>query len=166
MAAGFLARPDGPRIAMIETGGWDTHSAQARACQPAEGLDAMIAALRDGLGAVWNETTVLVATEFGRTAAANGTGGTDHGTASAAMLAGGAVKGGRILADWPGLAPTALYEGRDLKPTIGLDTLIAATAAESFGLEPERLARALFPKAGAGRRCRACCAPERQDAGR
>ena len=104
LAASFLARPDGPRIAMLETGGWDTHSAQApRLANQLKALDAMVAALRDGLGAAWAETTVLVATEFGRTVAANGTGGTDHGTASAAMLLGGAVQGGRVLADWPGL---------------------------------------------------------------
>ena len=106
LAAGFLAKPDGPRIAMIETGGWDTHSAQnPRLAAQLKALDALIASLRDGLGDAWQTTTVLVATEFGRTAAANGTGGTDHGTGAAAMLFGGAVRGGRVLADWPGLAP-------------------------------------------------------------
>jgi uncharacterized protein (DUF1501 family) len=147
MAAGFLARPDGPRIAMIETGGWDTHSAQnARLTFQLRGLDAMVAAMRDGLGDAWQQTVVLVATEFGRTAAVNGTGGTDHGTGSAALLAGGAVQGGRVIADWPGLGAGALYEGRDLKPTLGLDALIAATAAECFGLERERVAKVLFPQ--------------------
>jgi uncharacterized protein (DUF1501 family) len=94
---------------------------------------------------------VLVATEFGRTAAANGTGGTDHGTASAAMLFGGAVKGGRVFTDWPGLSQANLYEGRDLKPTIGLDAVIAGAAAECFGVEPERAGRAMFPAARIGR---------------
>ncbi len=145
MAATFLAKPDGPRIAMIETGGWDTHSGQAgRLGFQLKALDTMIASLRDGLGPVWNDTVVLVATEFGRTAAANGTGGTDHGTASAAMLVGGAVKGGRIVADWPGLGQSALYEGRDLKPTMDLDSLIMTSAAQSFGLEPERVGRTMF----------------------
>jgi uncharacterized protein (DUF1501 family) len=144
-AASFLAKPDGPRVAMIETSGWDTHSAQqGRLANQLKALDAMIDALRSGLGDVWKETTVLVATEFGRTAAANGTGGTDHGTASAALLAGGAVKGGRVLADWPGLAPNALYDGRDLAPTLDLDMLIAATAAETFGFDPEKTMRTLF----------------------
>ncbi len=144
-AASFLAEPDGPRVAMIETSGWDTHSAQqGRLANQLKALDAMIGALRSGLGDVWKETTVLVATEFGRTAAANGTGGTDHGTASAALLAGGAVKGGRVLADWPGLAPNALYDGRDLAPTLDLDMLIAATAAETFGFDPEKTMRTLF----------------------
>jgi uncharacterized protein (DUF1501 family) len=88
---------------------------------------------------------VVVATEFGRTAAPNGTGGTDHGTASAAMLLGGTVDGGRVVADWPGLSQSALYEGRDLKPTADLDALIATALAEHYGLEPARVAGALFP---------------------
>ncbi len=147
LAARFLSQPLGPRIAMLETGGWDTHSAQApRMANQLKGLDAMIAALRDGLGAAWADTTVLVATEFGRTVAANGTGGTDHGNGSVAMLLGGAVQGGRVLADWPGLAAGALYQGRDLQPTTGLDALIAQAAGECFSLDPEQLARALFPQ--------------------
>jgi uncharacterized protein (DUF1501 family) len=148
LAASFLVRPDGPRIALLETSGWDTHSAQApRLANQLKALDAMVAALRDGLGAAWDETTVLIATEFGRTVASNGTGGTDHGTAAAAMLLGGAVQGGRVLADWPGLAPGALYQGRDLQPTTSLDTLIAAAAAEAFAVDPERVRRTLFPRA-------------------
>ena len=150
LGAGFLARDDGPRIAMIETGGWDTHSAQTgRLAAQLKALDTMIAALRDGLGPAWNKTTVLVATEFGRTAAANGTGGTDHGTGSVAMLMGGAVSGGRVVADWPGLSPSNLYEGRDLKPTAALDALIAGAASESLGLDPHRTASTLFSRAGA-----------------
>lgn len=144
-AATFLSRPDGPRVAMIETSGWDTHSAQNnRLTKQLMALDTLIGALRDDLGEAWKQTTVLVATEFGRTAAANGTGGTDHGTASAAMLMGGAVKGGRILTDWPDLAADALHEGRDLKPTLDLDVLIATVAAESFRLDPELTMRTLF----------------------
>lgn len=151
MAAGFLARPDGPRIAMIETSGWDTHSGQnARLATQLRALDGLIAGLRDGLGPVWADTVVIVATEFGRTARANGTGGTDHGTGAVAMLVGGAVQGGRVLADWPGLAAAQLLEGRDLKPTMGLDALLASACAQTFGLDPERTARTLFPNA-AGR---------------
>jgi uncharacterized protein (DUF1501 family) len=152
MAAGFLAREDGPRVAMIETSGWDTHSGQqARLATQLRGLDGLLGALRDGLGAAWSQTVVLVATEFGRTVAANGTGGTDHGTASAAMLVGGAVQGGRIIADWPGLAAGDLFEGRDLRPTLALDALIAASCAETFGLDPERTLRVLFPEAVRGK---------------
>ncbi|HEY2019760.1 DUF1501 domain-containing protein, partial [Paraburkholderia sp.] len=102
------------------------------------------AAFKDGMGASWSNTTVLVATEFGRTAAANGTGGTDHGTGSVAMVLGGSVRGGRVIADWPGLAPHQLYQARDLRPTASLDALIAGTASESLGLDPERTASALF----------------------
>lgn len=152
VAASFLARPDGPRIAMLETGGWDTHTGQQfRLAAQLKALDGIVAALRDNLGPVWDQTVVLVATEFGRTAAVNGTGGTDHGTASVAMLLGGAVRGGRVLADWPGLSQANLYEARDLKPTIGLDAVIAGAAAESFRIDPERVARTLFPTAAAGR---------------
>jgi uncharacterized protein (DUF1501 family) len=150
LAASFLSRRDGPRIAMIETGGWDTHSAQTpRLAAQLKALDTMMAALRDGLGPAWSDTTVLVATEFGRTAAANGTGGTDHGTASVAMLLGGAVNGGRVIADWPGLGAGALYEGRDLRPTAGLDDLISVAAAETFALDAQRLRRSLFAQAPA-----------------
>lgn len=145
LAAGFLVRADGPRIAMIETGGWDTHSQQGpRLARQLGQLDTLVAALQAGLGPVWADTVVVVATEFGRTAAVNGTGGTDHGTAAAAMLLGGAVRGGRVLADWPGLAPANLYEARDLKPTLDLDALLAGAAAESFGLDPVRTRTALF----------------------
>lgn len=146
MAASFLARQDGPRLAMIETEGWDTHSAQAgRLALRLQALDSLIAGLREGMGPAWSETVVLVATEFGRTVAVNGTGGTDHGTGSAAMLIGGAVRGGRMIADWPGLAAANLFEGRDLRPTLSLDALIAQTCAETFGLDPDRVAQVLSP---------------------
>lgn len=149
LAATFLARADGPRIAMIETGGWDTHSQQTgRLARQLSGLDAMLAALRDGLGPVWNQTVVLIATEFGRTAAANGTGGTDHGTASAAMLIGGAVKGGRVIADWPGLSQPQLYEGRDLRPTTALDALLAGAAGECLRLDPALVYRTTLAEGG------------------
>ncbi|MFM0206840.1 DUF1501 domain-containing protein [Paraburkholderia sediminicola] len=152
LAAGFLSRDDGPRIAMIETGGWDTHTAQnARLANQLKALDTMLAALRDGMGPLWSKTTVVVATEFGRTAAANGTGGTDHGTGSVAMVLGGSVAGGRVLADWPGLKPGDLYQARDLKPTLSLDALIAGAASESLGLDPQRTASTLFGESGGTR---------------
>jgi uncharacterized protein (DUF1501 family) len=150
LAAALLARADGPRIAMIETGGWDTHTRQtARLALLLKGFDAMLAAMRDGLGKSWAKTTVLVATEFGRTAAENGSGGTDHGTASLAMLIGGAVKGGGILTDWPGLAPANLYESRDLKPNMALDALIAGAAGETLSVDPDLVMRTIF-KEGTG----------------
>lgn len=152
MAASFLGRADGPRIAMIETSGWDTHSGQAaRLAAQLRNLDNLLGGLHEGLGTAWNETVILVATEFGRTVAANGTGGTDHGTGAVAMMLGGAVQGGRIVADWPGLAPANLLDGRDLKPTLALDALITAACAQSFALDPDRLAPVLFPQGARGK---------------
>ena len=146
LAAKLLSAPGGARIAMIETGGWDTHSGQrGRLGGQLKGLDAMVAALKTGLGPHWDNTLVVVATEFGRTVKANGTGGTDHGTGSVAMLLGGAVQGGRVQADGPGLGDAALYEGRDLKPTTALDVLIASAVSRLFGLAPAGTAKALFP---------------------
>jgi uncharacterized protein (DUF1501 family) len=138
---------DGARIAMIETNGWDTHSGQrGRLNAQLRDLDQLLAALKTGLGADWANTLVVVATEFGRTARPNGTGGTDHGQASAAMLLGGAVAGGKVIADWPGLSNAALYEGRDLKPTMDLDALIAGALAQHYALEPSRAMSTLFPE--------------------
>ncbi|WP_034156701.1 DUF1501 domain-containing protein [Sphingomonas sp. ERG5] len=146
LAAKLLAAPDGARIAMIETGGWDTHAQQrGRLGTQLKGLDALIGALQAGLGPLWADTMVLVATEFGRTVAVNGTGGTDHGTASSAMLLGGGVKGGRVIADWPGLGMSALYEGRDLKPTMQLDAFIGGAVASHFDTDPVRTMMTLFP---------------------
>ncbi|MGL4313946.1 MAG: DUF1501 domain-containing protein [Sphingomonas sp.] len=148
LAAKLLAPADGARIAMIETGGWDTHAAQrGRLAGQLKGLDGLVASLKDGLGPLWANTLVVIATEFGRTAAVNGTNGTDHGTASCAMLLGGAVRGGRIVADWPGLKQNALYEGRDLRPTTSLDGLIGGAMASHFAVDPGRLMPTLFPGA-------------------
>lgn len=148
--AARLLGADGARLAVIETGGWDTHAGQrGRFGFQMRGLDALVAALRSGLGEAWQQTLVIVATEFGRTVAPNGTGGTDHGTGAAAMLLGGAVAGGRILADWPGLGAAALHDGRDLRPTLGLDVLIAAAVAQHYRLDPGRTGRMLFPESGA-----------------
>ncbi len=146
LAARLLAADNGARIAMIETGGWDTHAGQrGRLGAQLNGLDQMIAALKTGLGPLWGKTMVLVATEFGRTVKVNGTQGTDHGTGSVAWLLGGAVQGGRVVADWPGLSDAALYEGRDLRPTAGLDAVIGSAAAAHFGVDPARAMPALFP---------------------
>ncbi len=144
-AGKLLSAPDGPRIAAMELGGWDTHQAQAqRLTRPLQQLDAGLVALRDALGPIWAETAVLVMTEFGRTARANGTGGTDHGTGTVAFVAGGAVRGGRVLADWPGLADAQLLDGRDLQPTLDLRGLAKGLLAAHLGLPPAALLRA-FP---------------------
>jgi uncharacterized protein (DUF1501 family) len=132
---------------MIETNGWDTHSGQrGRLAAQLRNLDGIVGSLKSGLGADWASTLVVVATEFGRTVRPNGTGGTDHGEASLAMLFGGAVDGGRVIADWPGLSTAALYEGRDLKPTTELDALIAGALSQHYALELGRVMPALFPE--------------------
>jgi uncharacterized protein (DUF1501 family) len=148
LTAKLLAAENGSRIAMIETGGWDTHAQQrGRLGTQLRGLDGMVGALKAGLGPLWRDTMVVIATEFGRTVKVNGTGGTDHGTGSMAMLLGGAVNGGRVIADWPGLSDAALYEGRDLKPTTGLDTVIGSAVAAHYAVDGARAMAALFPQA-------------------
>jgi uncharacterized protein (DUF1501 family) len=154
-AAGFLKREDGPRVAMFDTTGWDTHAneggAQGQLALRLRGLDAALAALKDSLGPVWRQTVVLVATEFGRTAAVNGTRGTDHGTGAAAFLLGGAVAGGRVLADWPGLARTNLLENRDLKPTRDLRAVMKGVLRDHLRVPGAALDTTVFPGSAAVR---------------
>ncbi|HYM26775.1 MAG TPA: DUF1501 domain-containing protein [Steroidobacteraceae bacterium] len=148
-AAAFLRQEDGPQVAVFDTSGWDTHAneggAQGQLATRLAGLDAALASLRRELGPAWAETAVLAVTEFGRTAAINGTRGTDHGTATAAFLAGGAVAGGRVLADWPGLAPRQLYQGRDLAPTLDLRAVLKGVLAEHLGISARALDEDVFP---------------------
>ncbi|MCW6506448.1 DUF1501 domain-containing protein [Lichenifustis flavocetrariae] len=148
-AARLLAADDGPRIAALAFDGWDTHvnegGATGRLAVLLGGLDGAIRAFKDGLGAAWADTTILAVTEFGRTARINGTTGTDHGTGTVAFLAGGAVKGGRVLADWPGLKPQNLFEGRDLKPTIDLRSIMKGALGVQWGLSDTVLATQVFP---------------------
>lgn len=146
LAARMLSDPKGARVVMLDLPGWDTHANQLVMLQRRfSQFDGLMAAFRKDIGSVWDDTLVLVVTEFGRTVAINGTNGTDHGTASAAMLMGGAVRGGRVLADWPGLASSQLYEGRDLKPTTSLEALTSGALAGHFGLDAEKVMRTLYP---------------------
>ncbi len=149
VAGGMLAAPDGPRIAVLEVGGWDTHAGQGtdsgRLARSLSGLADGLETLREALGPAWADTVVAVVTEFGRTAAPNGTGGTDHGTGAAALLAGGRVAGGRVLADWPGLATSRLYEGRDLAPTLDLRSVMASILREHLELSAGAVDRVVFP---------------------
>jgi uncharacterized protein (DUF1501 family) len=146
LVASLMKGERGVRIAMIEVDGWDTHANQRGAfARQARGLDALLAAYKAGMGGEWQNTLVLVATEFGRTAKLNGTGGTDHGTAGAAMVLGGGVRGGRVVADWPGLGASQLFEGRDLAPTIALESVLAGAVAEHLGLDPVLTLSRLFP---------------------
>ena len=147
-AARLLAAPDGPRLAELELDGWDTHSLQQPRLRDALGkLDEGIAVLRAGLTEVWSRTAILVVTEFGRTVRVNGTGGTDHGTGTVAFLIGGAVAGGRILADWPGLGASQLFENRDLQPTLDIRAVAKGVIGPLFGLPAAGLAT-VFPDSG------------------
>ncbi|RDZ25946.1 DUF1501 domain-containing protein [Lysobacter silvisoli] len=145
-AAQFLAAPDGPRLAFVEDSGWDTHGNQAAvlARKLAE-LDAGLRRYHDDAAAIWNRTAIAVVSEFGRTAAVNGTAGTDHGTGGLALLAGGAVRGGRIGGDWPGLSPSALNDGRDLRATTDLRALFKGLLATHLRVSESALETRVFP---------------------
>jgi len=146
LAASLMRDDDGARLMMFDSPGWDSHANQrGQLSRNLTQLDTMLGAYRDGMGAKWKDTMVLVVTEFGRTVAVNGTNGTDHGTASAAMVLGGSVKGGRVVADWPGLRSQDLYEGRDLMPTTSLEAVLASSVAQHFALDPARALATLFP---------------------
>jgi uncharacterized protein (DUF1501 family) len=146
LAAGrLMAERDGPRVAAFELSGWDTHADQVnRLNGPLFQLDEGIGALKEGLGPHWRRTAVLVVTEFGRTVRINGTRGTDHGTGGVAFIVGGAVAGGRVAGDWPGLAEANLFENRDLQPTTDLRSLAKGLLRDHLGLPAEAVARA-FP---------------------
>jgi uncharacterized protein (DUF1501 family) len=156
-ASAFLAQPDGPQAAVLELGGWDTHANQANPngafVAALRQLDAGLAALREGLVAAdaWKRTVVVVATEFGREVAVNGTLGTDHGTGGAALVLGGAVKGGRVIADWPGLAKADRFEGRDLRTTTDLRALLKGVLGDHLQVARKRLDGDVFPDSAAVR---------------
>jgi uncharacterized protein (DUF1501 family) len=147
-AGGLLAAPDGPRVAVIDMGGWDTHVGQGavkgRLADNLRGLAEGLAQLKVSLGpAAWRRTVVLMMTEFGRTVAPNGTNGTDHGTASVTLLLGGAVRGGRITGDWPGLE--RLEEDRDLRAATDLRAVAKGVLRDHLGVATAHLDTALFP---------------------
>jgi uncharacterized protein (DUF1501 family) len=148
-AAKFLAQPDGPRVGALALDGWDTHSnegiAQGRLSQLLGALDAALAAVETNLGPAWRDTVVALVTEFGRTARINGTEGTDHGTATVALLVGGALKGGRVIADWPGLKSADLYEKRDLKATTDLRAVLKGLLKDHLRADERTLAEIVFP---------------------
>jgi uncharacterized protein (DUF1501 family) len=155
-AAGRMMKTtDGPRVAVIETNGWDTHANQGAErgllATRLTALDNAIESLRVELGDAWQQTAVLIATEFGRTVAVNGTRGTDHGTGACAFLVGGAVQGGRVIADWPGLARSNLYEGRDLKPTLDLRSVCKGVLATHLNVSESQLESVIFPDSKAAK---------------
>jgi uncharacterized protein (DUF1501 family) len=148
-AAKFLARADGPRIGALAFNGWDTHidegADSGRLATLLGALDGALAAVEKSMGAAWRETIVTVVTEFGRTARINGTNGTDHGTGTIALLAGGALKGGRVIADWPGLKNADLYEGRDLAATTDLRAVLKGLLKDHLRVTDQALAGNVFP---------------------
>jgi uncharacterized protein (DUF1501 family) len=148
-AGRLLADEQGPRLAAISYDGWDTHAAEGagegRLAGLLTALDASLAALKQSMGRVWEQTAVAVITEFGRTARVNGTDGTDHGTATTALLMGGAIKGGRVIADWPGLKPAQLFEQRDLAPTTDLRAVLKGMLRDHLGISEQALSTKVFP---------------------
>jgi len=147
--ARFLTAENGPRIAVVELGGWDTHANQGAddgaLANRFAALDAGLVNLHTGLGNTWKRTVVAVVTEFGRTVHVNGTRGTDHGTGTAAVLTGGAVNGGRVITDWPGLAPIDLYENRDLRPTTDIRGVFKGVLQDHLGISAGTTEREVFP---------------------
>lgn len=148
-AAKFMARPDGPRVGALAFDGWDTHAnegvAKGRLAVLLAALDGAINALETGMGESWRHTVIAVVTEFGRTARINGTEGTDHGTATVALLVGGALKGGRVITDWPGLKEANLRDGRDLKPTTDLRAVMKGILKDHLRADDHLLAKDVFP---------------------
>jgi uncharacterized protein (DUF1501 family) len=148
-AAKFLAEPDGPRVGALALDGWDTHFnegiARGQLAQLLGALDGALAAAKENMGPAWRETVIVLVTEFGRTARINGTLGTDHGTATIALLVGGALKGGRVIADWPGLKPAQLLESRDLKPTIDVRAVLKGVLKDHLRADERVLAADVFP---------------------
>jgi uncharacterized protein (DUF1501 family) len=144
----LLAAPAGPRVAAFQLEGWDTHGNQVGGLKgPLSGLDSGLVALKTALGPVWRKTMVVVMTEFGRTAAMNGTKGTDHGTATVAFVLGGSVAGGKVRGTWPGLGRSQLFENRDLAPTMDIRAVAKGALAAHLGLGDAALAR-VFPGSG------------------
>jgi uncharacterized protein (DUF1501 family) len=145
-AARLLAQPEGPRIAALAFDGWDTHAQELpRLSRLLGGLDVSIAAFEKEMGPAWKDTVVVAMTEFGRTAKVNGTQGTDHGTGTVMFLAGGAVRGGHVIADWPGLRANQLRDGRDLAVTIDTRAVVKGITVDLLGASPAVLGRDVFP---------------------
>jgi uncharacterized protein (DUF1501 family) len=154
-AAKFLAQSDGPRVGALAFDGWDTHinegAGKGRLADLLGALDGAIAGIETNMGEAWRETVVALVTEFGRTAHLNGNDGTDHGTATVALFAGGALKGGRVLADWPGLKEADLLDKRDLKPTTDLRSILKGLLRDHLRVDERHLEAAVFPDSTAAR---------------
>jgi uncharacterized protein (DUF1501 family) len=154
-AARFLATADGPRVGALALDGWDTHvnegPSKGRLANLLGALDEALAAVQTSMGDAWHDTVVALVTEFGRTAHINGTDGTDHGTGTVALLLGGALKGGRVIADWPGLKEADLYEKRDLKATTDLRGVLKGVLQDHLRVDAKSLEAAIFPDSAAAK---------------
>ncbi len=148
-AAKLLTAPDGPRVAVFDASGWDTHvnegTTNGQLARRLAALDAALDGFKTALGPAWSKTAIVMATEFGRTVKPNGSGGTDHGTGGAAFVIGGAVQGGVVKAEWTGLSPGSLQDGRDQPPRTDLRALFKGLLAEQMGVPKSALERAVFP---------------------
>jgi uncharacterized protein (DUF1501 family) len=149
-AAGkVLGNADGPRVGALALDGWDTHANEGavsgRLTNLLGALDSALGAIEQNMGPAWQETVVALITEFGRTARINGSDGTDHGTGTVVLLAGGALKGGRVIADWPGLKEADLHEKRDLKATTDLRAVLKGLLRDHLRVEDRVLAADVFP---------------------
>ncbi|MDG2521729.1 DUF1501 domain-containing protein [Caulobacter segnis] len=150
--ANFMTQAGGPQIVAISLDGFDTHSGQVGQLQQRLNyMDALIGGLTTGLGPAWKDTVIVAATEFGRTARVNGTGGTDHGTASSALVLGGGLKKGGIIGDWPTLQQTALFENRDTRPTLDMRGLFKGVLRDHLGVEQRALDTTVFPDSASAR---------------
>lgn len=149
IAGGMLAQDGGARLMVLDAGGWDTHvnqgTGEGQLARRLAGLDSALAAFAEGAAPVWDKTVVIAATEFGRTARPNGNNGTDHGTGAAAFVFGGAVAGGRVIADWPGLREGQLFENRDLAATLDLRAVFKGVLADHAQVARGALDDAIFP---------------------
>jgi len=154
-AGKFLSAADGPRVAVFDATGWDTHAQEGAAtgqlAQRLQGLDDVLDTLATALQTVWKHSVIVVVTEFGRTVALNGTRGTDHGTGTCAFVLGGAVNGGRVIADWPGLNVRSLYEGRDLKPSTDLRAVFKGVLLAHYNVPSQVLDDSVFPSSSSAR---------------
>jgi uncharacterized protein (DUF1501 family) len=154
-AGKLLAAADGPRVAVLDAGGWDTHfnqgAGEGQLARRLQALDTALEALKTSLGPAWSKTAVVMATEFGRTAHPNGSGGTDHGTGGAAFLLGGAVAGGAVHAEWTGLSSAALQDGRDQPARTDLRALFKGLLAEHMGVPNAALEAKVFPDSAGAR---------------
>jgi uncharacterized protein (DUF1501 family) len=152
-AGRLLAGSEGPRVAVFDVSGWDTHvnegAGEGQLARRLRALDQGLDAFKMALGPAWGKTAIVMATEFGRTVRPNGNGGTDHGTAGAAFLLGGGVQGGTVKAEWMGLESAALQDGRDQPPRTDQRALFKAALSDHMGISRRDLEESVFPDSGA-----------------